>query len=88
MEAKIPGNGLLTVRGLVYAAANEAVTVSVRLPDGSLAAEVTTQANYFGYWEADLALNGLSGSAEIVAQLGSAEDNSLLETSTPITFTP
>lgn len=87
-DANLSGNGVLTVRGLVYAAPNEAVTVSVRLPDGSLGAETTTLANYFGYWEADLVLSGLSGSAEIVAQLGSAEDNSLIEANTPITLTP
>ncbi len=88
LKATLPGNGALLVRGLVFADPNAEIAVLLRLPDGRAAAEAVTLANYFGYWETELALAGVSGSAEIVVQTGLAEDESLIETTLPITFTP
>ncbi len=88
VKATLPGNGALLVRGLVFADPNSEIAVLLRLPDGRAAAEAVTLANYFGYWETELALAGVSGSADIVVQTGSTEDDSLIETILPITFTP
>jgi hypothetical protein len=82
------GGDVLLINGVAYNAPGLAVNIKVSLPNGEIIAEMTDQADYFGYWTTEVALPaGTENEVLITASTGDATDP-IAETQAVINLLP
>lgn len=68
---RVPAGESLLINGVAYNAPGRTVTLSVTLDNGQVVGEAEAQADYFGYWRAEVLIPpGLEAEAVVTAFLG------------------